>query len=288
MNRITEEELIKNFSDHGICPGDTILVRANLGAIGRIIGGADTFIRALLKTVGEEGTIISLAFTSSRFIKKPKIEDAFDVRKKSYAGALPNTMLDYVGAHRSTHPTCSYVAIGKHAEFLTKKHNETSPAYEPIREIINLNGKCMLIGCVDNSPGFTTTHLAEIDLNLSSLIIFPQLHSTYCKLPNGDIKLIRRKDLGLCSNSYYKFYSLYVRHGILRTGNVGNAYSIIAMAKECYKIDLETLKENSKFNICQCNLCFTCNAGRWDRLHYAPLYFIRLLLKSLKDRQVKK
>lgn len=287
MNRITEDDLIKDLSDLGVSLGDTILVRASLGAIGRVVGGAETFIKALLKCVGEEGTIISLAFTDGSFIRKPKIEDAFDCTKKSYAGALPNSMLAYPQAHRSRHPTCSYVAIGKHAEDLTKNHDETSPAYEPIRDIINLNGKCMLIGCVDSSPGFTTTHLAETDLKLSSLVIFPELNSTYYKLPNGDIKLFRRKDPGLCSNSFYKFYALYVRNGILKTGHVGKAYSIIAPAKESYQIDLDALRANSKFNICDSKLCFTCNGGRWDRIHYAPLYLLRVVFKKFKHRERK-
>jgi len=284
MNNISEAVLINNFSKMNICAGDTILIRASLGAVGRINGGAETFINALLKTVGVNGTIVSLAFTDGSFIRKPKIENAFDLEKKSYAGALPNAMIRRADAFRSRHPMCSYVAIGKFAGEITKNHDENSHAYEPIRKIIGLNGKSILIGCVDSSPGFTTTHLAETDLGLLSLSVFPKLRSTYYKTQNNEIKLFRRTDPGLCSNSFYKLYALYVKNKILITGFVGDAYSIIAPAKDCYEIDYAALKKNHKMNICESNMCYTCNAGRWDRIHHAPGYFLRLISKKLRNK----
>lgn len=285
--RITKEDLIRDLEKLGIQSGDTILIRAGIGSIGKILGGAETFVNAISEIVGTEGTIISLAFTESSFIKKPKIEDAFNLKKKSYAGALPNAMLSRPDAFRSHHPTCSYVAIGKYARYITEDHDEKSPAYEPIRKIINLNGKNVLVGCVESSPGFTTTHLAESDLgHLKNLPIFPWLKKTYFYDKNGDIKIFSRKDPGLCSNSFYKFYSLYVKKGILNTGHIGEAYSIIAPARECFEIELEALKNNKKFNICNSKECWTCNAGRWDRIHHAPAFFLRIIFK--KFQRIKK
>jgi aminoglycoside N3'-acetyltransferase len=278
MNRISKEELIISLASMGVKKGDTILVRAGLKEIGRL--KADTFISALLDCVGESGTILSLAFTSCSHIKRPKKEDAFDIYKKSNAGSLPNAMLKYEGAVRSLHPTCSFVAIGKNAEMLTKNHDENSPAYEPMRGIMNLDGKCLLVGCVATSPGFTTTHLAEYDLGLLSRVIFPKLFSTYYKLPNGNLSLFRRKDVGLCSKSFYKFYALYIKNEMLTVGYVGKAYSIIASAKDSYNIDYSILKANPQFNICDSDGCTTCNGLRWDRVHKIPKYlFLRLIAK---------
>jgi len=39
------------------------LIRADLGAVGRIKDLANTFIEALLEVLGKEGTIVSLSFT---------------------------------------------------------------------------------------------------------------------------------------------------------------------------------------------------------------------------------
>lgn len=86
-------------------------------------------------------------------------------------------MLSHPKAFRSKHPTNSYVAIGKNAKYIFGNHDENSGSYEPIRKIVELEGKMILIGCVESSPGFTTTHLAEVDLGLHKRIIFPNLWS---------------------------------------------------------------------------------------------------------------
>lgn len=280
---LTKSNLAHNFSEIGVQNGDTVLIRASLGAVGRMEKKANTFIDALSEVVGPEGTIVSLAFTSGSWIRKPKVEDMFTPDKKSYAGALPNALLKYPNAYRSAHPMCSYIAIGKNALFVTSDHDCNSTAYEPVRKIIELHGKCMLVGCVNSSPGFTTTHLAEADLGyLDSLPVMPWLNKTYYTDENGKLKIFSRKDPGLCSQSFYKFYSLYVKEGILKTGHIGNAYSILSNAKEAYDIDFNQLKQNKIFNICENKNCFMCNAGRWDRIHLAPLYVIRKLISFAK------
>ena len=276
---------MSEFRGLGVNEGDMILIRASLGAVGRIESGADTFINALLDAVGSDGTIVSLAFTSGSFLRKPRLEDAFTIEKKSYAGALPNAILSRADSFRSMHPMCSFVAIGKQAEFITQDHDANSSAYEPVRKIVEANGKCILVGCVGSSPGFTTTHLAEADLgHLKRVPILPWLNSTFYIDRDGETKLFRRYDPGLCSKSFSKFYSQYVEEEILSTGYIGKAYSILVPAKKAYDIDMKKLREDKKFNICGNPDCRTCNAGRWDRVHHMPGYLIRKIAKKLRTK----
>ena len=192
-------------------------------------------------------------------------------------------MLNHSKALRSQHPTNSYVAIGKYAEYITKDHNEFSGAYEPIRKIIELNGKMLLIGCVSSSPGFTTTHLAEVDLGLHKRIILPSLDGVYYK-KNNEIKIFKRKDVGSCSSTFYKFYSFYVKNELLFQGYVGNAYTVLADAKKIYRLDLEILKKNSKITICHNPRCMLCRARRWDNLIDMPIFIIRYLYTKFLKR----
>lgn len=277
---LTVDDLKKDLVKLGVMAGDTILVRAGMRSVGKIDGGVSSFVRALLEVVGNEGTVVSLAFTKSSFLR-PKIEDRFTLESASISGALPNVMLKYSGACRSRHPTNSYVAIGKHALAITSSHDENSGAYDPVRNIVDLNGKCLLVGCVSSSPGFTTTHLAEADLGLLKRNLISRLIRTYYETDNGETKLFIRKDAGLCSKSYYKFYSLYVRAGILHSGFIGNAYSILCSAKDAYQIDYSTLKANPRFNICGSPDCLICNGGRWDRLWRMPFFVARKLSKKM-------
>lgn len=279
------EELKINFESLGLGSGDVVLIRASLGAVGRMDEKADTFINALLDVVGAGGTIISLAFTGGSFLKSPKKQDAYTVAKKSYAGALPNAMIERSDSVRSLHPMCSYVGIGKYACEITCDHDASSPAYAPVRKIIELEGKCVLVGCVGSSPGFTTTHLAEYDLGyLKKLPIFPWLNSVYYLDKDGSLKIFRRQDPGLCSKSFYKFYAIYVKEEILKTGYVGNAYSIMAPAAGAYNIDKRILKNDKKFNICGNRECIVCNTRRWDRIHHVPLYVVRKAVQLLRRR----
>jgi aminoglycoside N3'-acetyltransferase len=282
--RLNKQDLIKNFLGLGVGSGDVILIRASLGAVGRITGGAQTFIDALLEVVGEEGTVVSLAFTSGSFLRKPRKEDAFHSLKESYAGALPNEMIKRADSFRSRHPMCSYVAIGKNAKEITEGHDHNSPAYEPIRKIVELQGKNILIGCVGSSPGFTTTHLAEQDLGMLKIPMLSRFVKVFYINDNAEYKIFQRKDPGLCSSSFYKFYAHYVKEGVLNIGFVGNAYSILAPAKECYDIDRSILSIDKKFNICDSADCFMCNFNRRDRVYRIPGYIARYLWKRLQNK----
>lgn len=277
MALIAKSTLVRDFASIGINQGDVVLIRGGLKAVGRI--KATDFVDALLEAVGPDGTIVSLAFSDGAFIKKADPAKAFTPASPTYAGALPTTMLQHPEARRSRHPTCSYVAIGKDAEKITADHGPNSGAYEPVRTIINLGGKCSLVGCVRSSPGFTTAHLAEIDLGYHRYVVMPWLASTYYVDVDGKTKLFRRKDAGLCSQSFWKFYGHYVRAGILTAGYVGQAYSITAPAAACYEIEKTILAKSPRFNICGSPDCFMCNVQRWDRLHHIPIFIARRLLQ---------
>ncbi len=67
------EKLKSDLEKLGIIKGDTLLVRADLGAIGKLeTKKREDYINFMLEAVGEEGTIIGLSFTSYFFIKKNK------------------------------------------------------------------------------------------------------------------------------------------------------------------------------------------------------------------------
>lgn len=276
----TVEQLKQDLVNIGVKKGDILLVRADLGNIGKLATKKrEDYVNFMLDAVGEEGTIIGLSFTSSFLIKKNK-NIVFDGTNKSYTGAFANTMLSHPKAIRSSHPTNSYVAIGKNAKYILENHDENSGAYEPVRKIIELGGKMILIGCVESSPGFTTTHLAEVDLGLHKRIIFPTLNRAYYK-QNDDIKLFKRKDLGSCSSTFYKFYGHYVKNELLQQGYVGNAYSILIDANEAFALDLKVLKANPKITLCDNPSCMMCRARRWDNLKDIPIYFLKQLIPKI-------
>jgi aminoglycoside N3'-acetyltransferase len=272
-NEITIASLQADLMKLGLGRGDAVMIRADLGAVGRV--DRKSFVQALLNVVGEDGTIITLAFTTSAYAWKLSSVPPFTAQTPSYAGALPNSMLRHAESYRSMHPQCSYVAIGKHARYLTSDHGPESGAYEPVRKIIGLKGKMILVGCVQSSPGFTTVHLAEVDLGLTNRVIAPWLVRSRYVDSDGSIKVFKRRDMGLCSKSFWKFYAHYVRSEVLSAGFVGRAYSICADAEQCYTIEKSILEKNPKFNICDSPDCVNCNLLRWDRIYRWPSFVFR-------------
>lgn len=66
---INLDTLIQDLRDLGISSGDTVFIKGNLGAIGlpREIDGdiRKVFFEALCKVIGEDGSVMTTAYTSS-------------------------------------------------------------------------------------------------------------------------------------------------------------------------------------------------------------------------------
>lgn len=275
---ITRESIRRDLRNLGVVEGDVVLVRAGLKAVGAV--DQATFLDALLDVLGAHGTVASLAFTRGGVAWQASKIPPYTRDAVSYAGALPNMMIAHPHAHRSLHPQCSIVAIGKHAQQLTDGHGPHSRAYEPVRKLIALKAKMLLVGCVDSSPGFTTAHLAEADLGLHRRRIAPWLAVSRYFDEHGAIRTFYRTDPGLCSKPFWKFYAAYVKSGHLITGSVGKAYSICAPAAECYAVEHQILAKNKSFAVCDSADCVGCNVLRWDRIHRWPAFLVGRVLRN--------
>lgn len=277
-----KEKLKNDFLSLGLKAGDIVFMRADISQILKSKDGlkAKDILEVLLDVVSKDGTVVSPAYTQSNFIKRDK-KNIFTNKSRTISGLFSMVMLADKNSIRSLHPTNSHVAIGKYAEYILKNHDENAGAFEPTRKIMELNGKMLLVGCVSTSLGFNTTHLAETDLQLQNRIILPTLVTSYYK-KDGEIKLFKRKDPGMCVANYYQLFGLYIKNEVLKQGYIGGAYSIIIDAKEAYKIDFKALKENPKFNICDNKECLDCRARRWDNLKDLPIFFLKKILKKIR------
>lgn len=262
----------------GVKNGSILFARAALKTIGEVElnnGQKFNLIDLLLEMIGSDGTLVSLAYTNAYFIK-PDISDVFTLDKPSYAGAFPNIMLKHPNARRSKHPVNSVVAIGKYADYITENHTVSSKPYDPIKKLVELDAVMILIGCVESSPGFTTTHLVEQELGILNKILFTKYFKVYYNF-DGENKLYTRDLQGACSSGFYKMYAKYINGCCLNTGYVGNAYSISISAKKAYDVDLNTLSENSLFALCDNKKCWMCNGRRIDNWKKFPVFYLGII-----------
>ncbi|MDY7009427.1 MAG: AAC(3) family N-acetyltransferase [Planctomycetota bacterium] len=152
---VTKKNIIDGLKRLGLRSGDHVLVHVSLSSFGRVAGGADTVIDALLKVTGPDGTVVVPAFESD--------DEVFDAkRSKTLLGAVPQAFCKRKGAVRSRHPLASVAAIGKKAKWLIENHVEAKTAHgkgTPYYKLYELGGKVLLLG-VDQDRS-TFLHTAE-------------------------------------------------------------------------------------------------------------------------------
>ncbi len=283
--RQSGETLRRDLEALGIRAGDVVLVRAKVGAIGRVHGGLGQALRgALLEAVGPDGTIVSLSFTKTFPLFRLDRSYVFRDDTPTTSGALPKLLLETPGRLRSGHPTNSFVAVGPRAAEILAGHDETSSCFLPMERIIALGGRQLVVGCVDSSPGFTTVHWAQHRLGLSTRSLLRNRVGVLYER-DGQARLFRRRDIGGCSHGFSRLYADYVRTGLLRTGFVGKAYSICIDAAPAHALEEDLLRRDPTCVFCERPLCVFCR-GSWlynkrDMLSFYPRYAWHLARKRL-------
>ena len=140
---ISFDILIKDLINLGVKKGDVLVVHSSLKSMGKVDGGANTVIDALIEVVGKEGTILFPALTYSPCYSTLK----FDVKNTpSCVGYISEVFRNRPDIIRSFHPTHSVCAFGKFAKEITKDHfiddtpvGENSPFHKG-RISVDFNG----------------------------------------------------------------------------------------------------------------------------------------------------
>lgn len=286
------EEITENLLRSGVCRGDVLLLSADLGNIG-LVGSTRAgesrrnVIKTLLDFVGPDGTIVTVTFTKS-FLFHYNFDKSyvFTPNTPSTAGGLARGFLEHPNVVRSTHPTCSFAAIGKMAKHILLGHNAEASAYDPIGKVIELNGKVMLVGCADYKNGLHVVHYAQQVLGLSKQnILSRKIGVQYSE--NGAVKLFKQVDLGGCSRGFYKFYGDFVANNILSVGHVGKAYSVLAPAQQAFEIVLDRLKEDPTYALCHNKDCFSCRGcWKYNKREWPAFYGYHAWKKIFSKRNI--
>lgn len=157
-------DLVDGFQSAGIVRGDHLLVHSSLSSLGRVQGGADTVIEALVQAVGDTGTVMFPTLTGkpTDSCDHPPV---FDARhSKCWTGTIPETARNRPDAIRSMHPTHSVAAFGRLANWITADHElvRTPCGYgSPYDKLAAIGGKVVLIG-IDQSVNTCFHHAEEL------------------------------------------------------------------------------------------------------------------------------
>ncbi len=258
-DKVTYNQLVEDFKKLGVRSGYMYNVKASLKSIGYVEGGAKTVINALLEAVSPDGTIVTDSFVNVWPLPLSAKHAAIisDRNSPSYAGAIANAMLKHPDAFCSSHPIQRFVAIGANAEKLMSRHTPESYAYNALKEMAESGyGRNLKIGTDEKVVGVGTTHVAIGMMKFHQ--DRPPCGVNY-RNGNGEIELFKRNWAGGCGVGFNKFIPIYRERGaILREGTIGQAPSKITDMAHTLAIELEILKENPAFFMCDDPACADC------------------------------
>ena len=189
-------------------------------------------------------------------------------------GSFSKLMLLNPSVIRSRHPTNSFIGIGDKADYILSDHDAAQSSFFPVSKLIELDGKCITLGCVFTNPGFTTFHWAQHVLGYSTKSILRNRVGTYY-LDDGQVKWFSRKDFGGCSFGMVKLYQYYEKSRALKFGPVGYTNAVIASAKKTFKMDLKMLKKSPTVAFCDNDSCFSCRGSWYYNVSDMPSYYVR-------------
>lgn len=158
MTPATRISLRGDLQRMGLEAGDLVMVHAGLRSLGRVLGGVNTVVQALLDAVGERGTVMAYMdwemgvepedFEDERLREEIPTFDKRIARASRDHGILAETLRTWPGAARSDHPDAGMAALGARAEWICADH-PLQYGYgpgSPLHKLVEAGGKVLMLG----------------------------------------------------------------------------------------------------------------------------------------------
>jgi aminoglycoside 3-N-acetyltransferase len=236
---VTKDDIINGLVKLGLGNGDLVTLHSSLKSLGHVEGGGQTVIRALLETLGPQGTILMPAFS---FPLKSQDEPIFDVRETpSCVGLITEVFRREYATHRSIHLSHSYSAAGPLAAELTVHRLDITPCGEdsPLGKFMRRSGKILLLGVGYNSC--TAFHVVEERLKAPYMTFQEHPKAKYrineevFPLPSKILRRTFSYDFTIMENEFRV-------QGVIREGKIGGATATMLAGRsfaECVEARLK-------------------------------------------------
>src|SRR5437764_1831814 len=162
MPAIGRSGLVADLRSVGLRPGAIAMVHTRMSALGWVVGGSETVVRALLDALGPDGTLAAYASWQEHvynaadwpaehrdaYLAEPPVFDPATGEAARDHGRIPERIRTWPGARRSVHPEASVVALGPRAEWLTDVHpaDDGYGAQSPFARLVEAGGQVLMLG----------------------------------------------------------------------------------------------------------------------------------------------
>jgi len=272
----------------GIAEGDVLMVHSSMKSLGRVDGGPDAVVDALLEVVGPDGLLIVPTLTGCLINRETgQARCAYDpATTPSRVGLITDTVRTRPDAHRSGHPTHSIAAIGRRAAELVADGREPYRTFDrtgPYGRYVRWGARVLFIGCGLHAN--TTFHALEDWLELPYIAACRGRGLLHC--PNGPNRVV---DVTMCAGGHRDFYDKTQRTkiervlrdvGIVTEGTVGEADCLLIGARECLSVTARHMETDPSVLLCDDPTCAFCASG--TRACREDLDAIRRRAQRLRD-----
>src|SRR5215204_1022634 len=131
---VTRSRLAHNLDKLGLGAGEVTMVHCRMSALGHVVGGAKSVVRALLDALGPEGTLV--AYTGWQDAPPDDLDALDEEARRAYLegqpvydprvtlscrdhGRLPEALRTWPSVRHSGHPEAGVAAVGPLAEAVT-------------------------------------------------------------------------------------------------------------------------------------------------------------------------
>jgi aminoglycoside 3-N-acetyltransferase len=172
---VTRSQLAEDLRRLGVREGGVTMVHTRMSALGWVVGGSETVVRALLDAVGPEGTLTAYAGWEeqvngpdewpaehrSAYLAEPPVFDLATAEAVHDHGRIPERLRTWPGAERSANPEASMVAVGARARWVTDPHPDDDGYGHgtPLARLVEASGQVLLLGAPLDTV--TLVHHAE-------------------------------------------------------------------------------------------------------------------------------
>ncbi|WP_342564026.1 AAC(3) family N-acetyltransferase [Paenibacillus sp. FSL R7-0345] len=261
-NLITVETLAADFRRLGVQEGMTLLLHSSFKSLGQwVAGGPVAVILALEEVLGTEGTLIMPSQSSDQTDpsgwSRPPVPEAWwqtireqmppydpDLTPLRGMGVIADTFRKQRGVRRSSHPIDSFVAWGKHRDFIINGHGLEFAFGEqsPLARIYDLQGHVLLLGV--DSLNNTSLHLAEYRAGYAGK---QEVIAGTPMLVEGNRQWVQFRDLNWDSEDFAALGGDFGRETrLIRHGNVAASAAQLMPQRELVDYGVKWLERKRK------------------------------------------
>lgn len=273
----------------GVQPGGVLVVHSGFKSLGPVEGGPRTVVEALGAAIGEEGTLLTPAFTTqltdpacwpfppseaerTRLLAEMPLYDPAETPPHKM-GAVVKALWRTPGVVRSDHPVTSWLALGPRADELTRAHPREDPEGldGPVGRAYRADAQVLLLGVEHDAD--TTIHLAESLLDMPHLYVLPDRYPE--RGPDGKHRFRAVTKTTKCSDGFVKIDPHL--EAATRRGTVGDAPARLLRSRSIVRAAVELMARDPDALLCDDPECVHCPTSRELLARWRPAQLPALL-----------